>query len=356
LLILGFLVFGTAVYWATGPANAPGRGVSLSDIARDIRQEFSDADVTIPIARTAETSPGDATIFSIDNFSGRVIVIGESRDDIAAELKGVAFGIDQKDAEAIKGQIAPAFKLDGETVHLTVTRPERFKRRPRLDLIVRVPTEIALHLDAARGDADIQHVRELHVLRSARLKVLASNIREALVVTLENGELEAQDIGTVTLDLRDTQARIEHSSGGLKGSCHDGSLRLQAISGAIELKQEGGSMEIDGSEGPVTLKSERGEIRIDRPQGPVTVDSEHSTLDLRLNDPVTTTVTSANGGMTITLPRTGSFALDAEAVDGGIRAAPDAPVKQAGNVWTLMVGEGHPLVRLRNKNGTITVR
>src|SRR3954471_13042130 len=126
LLIVGFVVFGAAVYSVTAPAPAPGQqGFSISQlldhVRRNIRGNRSSAEVTN--TTTLTLAPGVSEIrFEIGNAP--LTVIGEDREDISCELGVWSNGFDEAEARSRATQTTLKTLEGGSSLVVGITYPE----------------------------------------------------------------------------------------------------------------------------------------------------------------------------------------------------------------------------------------
>ena len=108
LLICGFVVLGTIVYYATAPAAEPGQqGFSLSNFIDGIKREMhgnrSSAEVTttsaVPLSRGSPK-------FASNSGTLPLTISGEDRTDVLCELQVWSNGFDETEAKKYAGETA----------------------------------------------------------------------------------------------------------------------------------------------------------------------------------------------------------------------------------------------------------
>jgi hypothetical protein len=97
----------------------------------------------------------------------------------------------------------------------------------------------------------------------------------------------------------------------------DLTVELPAVS-AVQAKVERVSLSVVGVASPLTVDSLDGSVNMTRLRSPrVSVDAQRGSVDLMFDDaPVQVTATASDGSLTVQLPRTATYAVDAVAAQG----------------------------------------
>src|SRR5689334_13375567 len=141
LLFLGFLAFGAIVYQVTAPPKEDTKdGFSISKIVSQVQAEIKGEQAQTEVERTASAdAPSGEGRLVIPQFRGTLTIVGEDRHDVAGTLKAVVYGADENQAKARTNEVQLALKENDDNLSAEVTLPKEVRRRPMLDLTLRIP-------------------------------------------------------------------------------------------------------------------------------------------------------------------------------------------------------------------------
>lgn len=408
LLIGAFLLLGVGVYHLTAPPPKPGeQGFSLGRLIGWVRTEIQGENAEARVTRTLlQTVDHEVTRIVLPEFNGTLRVIGEDREDVSAELKAVAFGLDDTTASVRAQQITltlddrapeaaeappapparpppperpehlerlerpgapspppppppappePPDEPRGKQLTLRVRRPDMSGRRPTFELTLRVPARLTCTL-GFRGEGEVRGVREVRFL-GARGKVV---IRDVGSVTGEfgNGSLEVLSARAVDLKTQRTEVRLERVTGPTELDAERGWVRLRHLMGPVKLRFQRVECEAEAIGGTATITSEGGRIKVRGIEAPVEITADRTGLELTMTKAVTLTASTKGDEIAFDLPRDGLM-LEARVEEGRIRVSDDRlMVKESERNQQLnaTIGSGGPLVRLRNEHADIVIR
>ena len=359
LLISGFTVIGLLVYQLTMPATADTGGGFAAWWARirsHVQQQWVEQryerKVAVPVPATAKT-------LAIELDRGSVTIVGESRTDVALELSGVIFGSDQQLATALEKQIAVGATTDGPIMKVELTLPKRdnVERRPRVQLIVKVPARLGIELRLGGGELDVSNVASVHVAKATGRLRFAS-IAGAVSGELGPGEIDIDHAGSIAIETRNSQVRIVNVEGTFEAEARRGDFRARGIGGAAHLEGHDVEAELEDLAGPLHLTGSGGEVRVRGAKGPITAETERTTLKFTPGTAIAISATTEHDSIELTLPP-GGVTLDAATTDGEIRTPEDLFTVQRDGDNAKVSGAvrgGGPRIVLRASRGDITVR
>lgn len=355
-LILAFVVAGVIVWQVTAP-KSDGPGFSLSNFVSNARREMRGRNASAEI-KTTPAIPVDASINEIRlTLSGEVNIIGEPRDDVAAELTVVSNGHDEAEARQLATETTLNVSRFADSVVLAYTFPDPGRQEPSLTL--RVPERLRVQLDG-RG--------------AAGAVVTGVN---TVTLTRTTGKLELKAIGGVV--------KGEHRGGALT---IDGAqaVDLYAVSSEtvirniredVQLNARGGEARIASTPGRVTVTAGDTRVRVDGPIGELRAEVTEADLELRdVSSPIdvdarstpvsvawaraaTSKIQVRDGSLELTLPAdASSYSLDARAAKGELRV-PDSLQKTTEGTETAVTkiaSAGKPAIFVRGTGATITIR
>lgn len=357
LLIGAFILVGIGVYRATAPPDKPGQqGFSFARIFNAIKSEIHGENAEVKVLRTASlAAPAPVTRLVLQDYRGMVRVIGESRDDVAAELTATAFGMDEAAAQSRANAMQLVLEISGEMMAVRVTRPQEGHRSRAAELTLRVPSRLQCTLGLT-GSAEVKGVAGVR-FAAARGKMVIREVGE-LTGELNNGQLELFGAREVNLKTSRVEVRIDRVEAGLTLHSTYGEIRVQRVSGPAKLRFERASCETDALNGPAEVRMEYGDITMRGVMAPVDIEGNRTGIEIVMTTAVPITATTRNDELRVELPKHG-VTLDAVAQDAKIRIPDrDLPVKEGEREQRLLadIGGGGPVVKLRNEHADIVVR
>jgi len=129
-------------------------------------------------------------------------------------------------------------------------------------------------------------------------------------------------------------------------------LTLHTNNGGVSISGVQSSIEFHAVNGGISLKDVGGNVHGDTVNGGVSVTLTNATWAGQGLD-----VTTSNGGVSMKVPEQFSALLDVATVNGGMNVRlPNAPQLQRGqNHFSLTLGAGGPLIRVRTHNGGVSI-
>jgi len=166
----------------------------------------------------------------------------------------------------------------------------------------------------------------------------------------------------------------------VKAETSSGTIRIQTVKGAVEARNSGGDISIGDagnqvtartSSGSITVKSAKGRVNANNSGGNIEVKAAHAAVqastssgtivaDLVGQPTEECRLEVSGGGITLTLPKSASFNLDARCSGGKVES--ELPVtmtvqgKQKSGVLHGTVNGGGPAVVLRSSSGDIHIK
>jgi hypothetical protein len=360
LLIVVFVVVGVGVYQMTAPAGPQGTGFSIGKLIEHVRDEIRGQPVEAAVVRSATAAaPASVTTVRVDGFRGLLTILGEARDDIAAELQTTAFGADDAQARAFEKEFALTLTPNGELIDLKVKGAgPGMRNRRRVEVTVRVPERLRADLMTLGGELKVSRVAAV-VLRRGSGRGSLSEIGGAVEGEFGPGSLEVDRVRSVKLETERTDLRVSNVTEAATLNATGNRLRLQAVAGPSALTLERVEAEGEDLRGPVTVTGEGGEIRLRAVGGRVDVKGERLTVRMTLDRTVPVTAVIENDFIEMALPRDGGLNLDAR-VEGGQLRLPshmlEVKTSEGQQHAEGPIRGGGPQVKLHTTHGDIIVR
>lgn len=181
--------------------------------------------------------------------AGELVIRGESTSTVTAS------GTIRSRSESGLDRAQLITKRDGDRVTVRVEIEDGRRDRTSLDLVVRVPNDVALEVVDSSGDAEIEGTAAVKVTDSSGDLTL-TDVGGAVRVTDSSGNL--------TIDGVEGDVRITDSSGDVRVSGINGVARVDVdSSGDIEIEGVNGNVEIGAdSSGDIDVRDVEGSVTV----------------------------------------------------------------------------------------------
>jgi DUF4097 and DUF4098 domain-containing protein YvlB len=340
---------------------------------------------------------------------GNVTIVAGPADEVVVSVHKIAWGIDQASAQAALNDLKVVAEQRGDTIVITVDRPEEVitlgRTQPdRVDFTITVPRETTLDAETDFGDVSLTGTNGDAILRTDFGKVSVADVTGGVLdvhssfgdMTLENVEAGAVTVGSnagaITLrgvevsgavDLSTDFGHVSFETGGaekLEVKTNSGNVRLEnlTIRDAVIAKSDFGtvtltavaaaSYEVDSNSGTVTIVGAAGPVKVHTDFGDVSVtEADQADIDLSTNSGNIEFAGSLGEGPHVVgtdfgtvhlgLPEDSALTVDLETSFGNIRS--DLPITLSGsqdnNHWTGTVNGGGASLAVETDSGSITV-
>ena len=361
LLIAGFIMVGTVVYFATAPEPAPGEqgfsiGRFVERVRREIRGNPGSAEVTS--STTVPLKPS-TTELRFEAGSANLTVIGEDRPDLGCELLVWSNGEDEHEAKMYASETKLKFTDAGATLTIGISYPDPGQQRATLT--VRVPKQLPVRIQPSRGKLEVTDVSSAEIVE-ARGQVALRRISGRVVVTHRGGPLLLESVTGLKLNSRGSVVTLKDARGQTTIQTQAGELRGSALVGPAEIEANNTRIMLEtlGTlQKPLRLTTVGGSATLAGIASEVRIDARDTRLDVGVDKPAPVTIyTEGDDPLTVSLPTKG-YDLEALAIDAQITAPPGVPaVKTDGNEQRASgrVGGGGPTITLRASRATITLK
>jgi len=136
----------------------------------------------------------------------------------------------------------------------------------RMDLIVHVPRDTPLDIQAADGTSVIENHAAPLVLQQQRGAVELRNLHGAAEAVVAEGDIIAENVGAaLRLESRSGDVTVRHAYGDATLSAQQGSILVESPNAAVHARSHGGDIRVialDGVRGDYDLAAENGNISV----------------------------------------------------------------------------------------------
>lgn len=352
-LIAAFIVVGVLVWQVTAP-KAEGPGFSfrgwLSEVRREMRGRNASAEVT-----TNPVIPIKATTVELRvPLSTEVIIKGEDRADIAAELKVTSNGFDEAEAKKLAGEVKIQPSDFADSVVLKWSFPHEARQVVRLTL--RVPSRLRIQIEG-NGTGDVSGVHEVLLARprgTVKISNIAGTVRgESRISRLTLDGASAFDVVAIG-----GENNVRGIKGDFRMNLRDSELRLDKPAGKVTITSTESRVRVDAPASDLRVETVAGHLDVTDVQHPLEIDGRDSRITIAWTRPSASKIQHADGRVDMTLPKEAAYNLDVRTTKGDLHPPASMTVTDDGNESTLTksAGANAPSIFIRGTRTGITIR
>jgi DUF4097 and DUF4098 domain-containing protein YvlB len=270
----------------------------------------------------------------------------------------------------------PKFEQQGKVWVMDLTGGNFEHGRFNLDL--QLPPNAALSITTGRGDITVsQRVGDVD-LNTDRGSINAKSIKGNAMFRLHHGDVTAEDItGNVQINGSGGDTNVSNVSGTLTvNGEYQGDSRYSHVGGQVQFKSnrtdlqfakldgdfsmDSGDLRADSITGPFRLETRSKSVHLENVTGDIHIDDTNAGVEVTSKLPLgNVDISSARGGIEVTIPSSAGFQVDAESKNGEI-LSPDFSLTIDNSHRDVVahgtIGKGGPMVRLRSERGTIQIK
>jgi DUF4097 and DUF4098 domain-containing protein YvlB len=235
-------------------------------------------------------------------------------------------------------------------------------RNERAQIVIR-QVEGKVTVAGEEGSVTVERVSKPVVIDARGSQVTAEGLQDSLKITGSHRRIQVTDVaGGVTLISEYGRPALNKIKGNVDISSNSDQINLDDIGGSVKVKAQGSYLRVNMVGGPVEIETTRKEVNLNNLSQGCRVTNEFGDVTLSLvelgKDPIS--IKNRNGDITVFLPPTAAFQLDATARNG--RVTSDFPglelPAEAGDSAILKgkVKSGGPKILLETENNDIYVR
>jgi hypothetical protein len=238
-------------------------------------------------------------------------------------------------------EAAPPIEQKGSTVRIGHITDDDLRDGVSISYTLTLPPGASLKAKTGSGSQEIDGVDG---------NIEASSGSGSLTIRRSGSLRASTGSGSITADRIGGALHANSGSGSIHAAGVTGAITAKTGSGGIDVTQTGsGEVDVSSSSGSVRLQGVRGGVRASTSSGGLTIQGELSG-DWRLS--------TASGQLTVDLPPSQRFDLDANTTSGRIDV--DFPVTVTGTIGRRSlrgaVQGGGPLLHVRTASGGISIR
>jgi hypothetical protein len=281
----------------------------------------------------------------------------------------------QDEANQFNNATQPRFQQQGNIWLLDMTGNPY--DQGRFDLEVQVPPKYSVSVVDRHGDVHVSQMQADVDVEASHGDVTAEQIKGNTTLHLEHGDVTAKGIsGNVTVEGYVGDSNVSDVTGMLSFSgSFTGDVDLSHIGNQVrfkssrtdlqfakldgEMRMDRGDFHANALAGPLILRTEAKDIHVEDITGDVEVEDHRGDVAVQAKAPLGNVQISTTGGeISIGLPETPGFQVDAESNGGQIESDYKLNINNQGRNATATgsVGNGKSQVKLRTDRGTIQIK
>jgi DUF4097 and DUF4098 domain-containing protein YvlB/uncharacterized membrane protein HdeD (DUF308 family) len=264
----------------------------------------------------------------------------------------------QAEVTGIRGDVSLALihsnitasNIDGD---LTVTGAKNAR-------ISKVLGTLELIASAARnGSVELLDISGAVRVNAPFCRIGAQGLDQAAELKTEHASVEVNRAAELVIDAPHSDVRAKNINGDLRVSSSNSNLQLSSISGELEVRAEQSSVSVENVKGSVVIETTHGDVVVKNFYESVRVETSYHDVALMTGiEPAgDIDVQNNHGQITLVLPQSSRFHLDAESAKGQIQPIGFSQLEQrVRNSLVTALGLDGPTIKLRTSYKNIIIQ
>lgn len=323
--------------------NQTGEGLTVTTNRDQVAEQFT-TDIQIEV-------PANTNVSITDSY-GTVTASG-----IQGSLT-VKASYGQADVTGIRGDVSLALmhsditasNIDGD---LTVTGARNAR-------IANVVGTLELTASAAsNGSVELRDISGAVRVNAPFCRIVAQGLDQAAELKTEHASVDVTRAAELVIDAPHSNVRAKNINGDLRVSSSNSNLQLSSISGELEVQAEQSSVNVEDVKGSVAIETTHGDVVVKNFYESVRVETSYRDVALMTGvEPAgDIEVQNNHGQITLVLPQSSRFHLDAESANGQIQPIGFSQLEQrVRNRLVTALGLDGPTIKLRTSYKNIIIQ
>lgn len=331
-----------------------------------------------------ESMVPDGSQIQITNMFGNVEVRPSDSDRVILDVKKTVRATNRDEAERIERDFTFSITNEGSSYRISSTRDFNYngpgRQRFKSSLTIRVPKHSIVHLDNRNGRVAVEGLAANQEIVNRYGEVDVRDITGQLHVENRNGSVTAENISdSVVVTNAYANTTVKEVGGNLEIDTRNGSVDVSGVKGNATITNSFAPINVENVQGGLTINGKNNPIDVQHVEGDLHADSSFQNVNIR-DARSAVTITSRNGDLTLSfdkapikdisitarygnvtldLPSSSSFVLDAATEFGQIdsefegTAATDFTNHNRHRSLKVEVGHGGPHITVELRNGDI---
>jgi predicted HAD superfamily phosphohydrolase YqeG len=333
-----------------------------------------------------EKEARSGSAIEIINRYGTVEVTPADTDRIIVDVDKTVIATDQNEANELSKVLTYSI-AEGDGSYRVISNYNRDSNRVRgrrfkTSLTIKVPKRSSINVDNRNGNVEVSGLTGDQIVMNVFGRVALSRITGKVNVNNRNDSVSVEDIsgdtvianefaniearrigGELEIRLRNGSVDVESVKRDAKISNAFGSINAKDLLGALTIDARMTSVDVKGVEGDTSVEDQFQSVQLEDVKGAITLNNKNGQIDVKFHQPPRKNiqVTSQFADVTVTLPSSSAFSIDARARFAQVTSdfpelrRSDRDERGEGNSLTGQVGTGGPEIRIDNRNGSIRI-
>lgn len=324
-------------------SNQNGDGLTITTNRDQVAEQLT-TDIQIEV-------PSNTNVSIVDSY-GAVAASG-----IHGSLT-VKASYGQADVTGIRGDVSLALihsditasNIDGD---LTVTGAKNAR-------IANVAGNLELTASAAsNGSVDLRDISGAVRVDAPFCRIFAQGLDQAAELKTEHASVEVTRAAELVIEAPHSNVRVKNINGDLRVSSSNSNLQLSSISGELEVQAEKSSVNVEDVKGSIAIETTHGDVVVKNFYESVRVETSYRDVALitGIEPSGDIEVQNNHGQITLVLPPSSRFHLDAESANGQIQPVGFSQLEQrVRNSLVTALGLDGPTIKLRTSYKNIIIQ
>jgi hypothetical protein len=306
---------------------------------------------------------------------GQIRITPSSDDKLHIAIRKSVYSDNEAEAKKISDGFTPNITVVDNVLNVDAL-PRGDWKNGRIDMDIMVPKKAAVDLMTLHGAINVTDRDGEVKANGSNGDVSVESIANNVTVHMRSGSFSAKKVtGDVNLEGRGNNVNVDEVSGHLNLQGEYDEIQLGKVDKGVkfnstrtdmefgklegELNMSHGELRANSLTGPFRLTTRSKDVELEDVSGDVKIDDANGQIQVTPKAPVANIdISNKSGEVTLMMPASGNFTVDASSVRGEIESEFD--LNQAQNQgheahYTGNVGKGGPRVQVRNDHGTIHI-
>lgn len=316
--------------------------------------------------------PANASV-AVQNPRGDVTITGSADTQVHVHAHQIVNSRSDNDAAQIFPALDPKVTVNGSSVLVKVEG----RNNARVSLTIELPEGASTDVTAGRGDVSVEGLKGYSNITAGRGDVKLSSIGGSAHVHMSKGDFSAHEIaGPVSIDGRFDDVTVSEVTGNVSmvgdffGDTHleqiGSNLHFHSSRTDLDMGRLAGDLTMDSDDlhivqviGPLRIITRSKNIDCSQVSGDVHIENENGEVTVNAVAPLgNIQITNASDPVTLTLPPSASFSINATTnggdldTDFGLNVSGNDEHRNANGT----VGKGGPKIDLNVRHGDISIK
>jgi DUF4097 and DUF4098 domain-containing protein YvlB/uncharacterized membrane protein HdeD (DUF308 family) len=323
--------------------NQTGEGLTITTNRDQVAEQFTtDIQIEVPSNTNVSITDSYGAVAASGIHGSLIVKASYGQADVAGIRGDVSLALIHSDVTASN--------IEGD---LSVTGAKNAR-------IANVAGTLELTASAAsNGSVDLRDISGAVRVNAPFCRIVAQGLDHAAELKTEHASVDVTRCAELVIDAPHSNVRAKNINGDLRVSSSNSNLHLSSISGELEVQAERSSVNVEDVRGSVAIETTHGDVIVKNFYENVRVETSYRDVALITGVEPAGDIDVQNnyGQITLVLPPSSRFHLDAESANGQIRPIGFGQLEQrARNSLVTALGVDGPTIKLRTSYKNIIIQ